>query len=73
MQSAEAHQPNDNDLISVVSDAAPTAAALQAKIVSARQQLEDRLGYPVEVDHLEPLEKEGTHVLRVFWRRAPSQ
>jgi hypothetical protein len=73
MQTAEAHHTNDNDLISVVSDAAPTAAALQAKIASARRELENRLGYPVEVDRLEPVEKDGTQVLRVFWRKVPSR
>ena len=72
MQSAEAHQTSDNNLISVVSDAAPTAAVLQAKIATARQEMENRLGYPVEVDRLEPLEKDGAQVLRVFWRKAPS-
>jgi hypothetical protein len=50
-------------------DASAAADVLRARIEAARQHIQETIGCPVQIDRLEPMERAGRGVLRVFWRK----
>jgi hypothetical protein len=46
---------------------------LARNIEIARESISFRVGYEVEVAHLEPVEREGRMNMRIYWRRKPPE
>lgn len=64
---------NDNLPLIELPEFATTEDRLAHAIEVSREAVSMRVGYEVEVDRLEPIDREGHAHIRVYWRRKPVQ
>jgi hypothetical protein len=62
-------QSNDDQLFSHLEDELMLSEQLEAEVTAARRTMEDAVGCRLEIERFEPVEVDGSWVLRVFWRK----
>jgi hypothetical protein len=62
---------NEHMLHSEISDQATFSDSLASSIEFTREAMTLHVGYPVEVAGTELVERDGKHILRIYWHRKP--